>query len=173
MLPSVDSLNQQLLALPPTLSSLEGATQFVNTIAAFMDQVQAGPTGTAGIFTFDKAPAIAAIQVLPPVKDNSWIVNFANAIHTGTTAATLVPGTVTSPIWTVSSVDVSPPVIITLGAALSTLIADLAPVLSLNNPALPMAQAINNYTLAFTFLCTGIAGTPISPVPTPIPFPAE
>ena len=173
-LPSVSSLNNQLLALPPTLSSHEGATQFVNVIADYINQVQAGPTGSPGILTYTRPPAIAAIEALPPVIDNSWIPNFAAAVHLGVTSGILTPGTVTDPAWTASVVDVLPPVIITLPAALAVLTAGLAPVTSGNNPAMPMAQAIHDYALAFTFLCTGLAlALPAPPIPVPLPFPAQ
>lgn len=174
MLPSVSSLNSQLLALPPTLSSNAGATQFVNCIASYMNQVQGGPTGTPGIFTYLRPPVIAAIQALPPLIDNSWITNFANAIHLGTTGATLVPGTITSPAWTASITDIGPVSIITLSSALSTLISALSPVTWDNNPALPLAQAINSYTLAFTFQTTGLAlAPPGPPIPIVLTFPAQ
>ncbi len=174
-LASVDSLNQQLLALPYTLSSQQGATDFVNCIADYMNQVQGGPTGTPGIFTYLRPPAIAAIQVLPPVIDNSWIINFANAIHLGTVGATLTPGTVTSPSWTASITDTfAPPVNTGAAAALPVLISGLQPVTSGNNPAKPMAQAIHDYTLAFIFLCTGtVLAPPGPPIPLPLPFPAQ
>lgn len=173
MLPSVSSLNNQILALPPTLSSSAGATQFINVIAAFLNQMQAGPTGSPGIFTYSNAPAIAALTLLQPVGDNSWINNFANAIHSGSTAASLIAGTVTDPAWTASAVDTFPPTIITLSSALSTLISDLASVTALNNPAMPMAQAISNYAQAFTFQCTGLVTTGGPPAPLPLTFPAQ
>lgn len=167
MLPSVSSLNSQLLALPPVNSSVAGATQFVNCIANYMDQVQGGSTGSPGIFTYLRPPVIAAIQVLPPVKDNSWIVNFANAIHLGTTGATLVPGTIVSPAWTASITDIGPVSITTLAPALATLIAALQPVTWDNNPAMPLAQAIHDYATAWTFQTTGLALAPPGP---PIPI---
>lgn len=174
-LASVDSLNHQLLSLPPTLSSLEGATQFINCIADYMDKVQAGPTGSPGIFTYLRPPAIAAILSLPPVIDNSWIVNFANAVHLGTTGAILVPGTVTFAAWTASITDTfATPVNTTMAAALPVLVSGLQPVTSANNPAMPMAQAIHDYTLIFNFLCTGtVLAPPGPPIPLPLPFPAQ
>jgi hypothetical protein len=174
MLPGVSSLNSQLLALPPVGTSVAGATQFVNCIATYMNQVQGGPTGSPGIFTYMNAPAIAAIQALSPVADNSWITNFANAIHTGSTSATLVPGTITNPAWTSSLVDIGPVSITTLAAALSTLISGLNAVTSGNNPAMPMAQAIHDYVAAFVFQTTGlIADPPNAPIPLILTFPAQ
>lgn len=174
MLASVDSLNQQLLALPPVDTPTAGATQFVNCIADYMDRLQAGPTGSPGIFTFLRPAAIAAIMALPPVKDNSWITNFANAIHLGATGATLTSGTVVNPTWTASGVDVLPVVNTGLSAALATLISGLQPITSENNPAMPMAQAINGYAKSFTFLCTGlVAASSGPPTPLPLTFSAE
>lgn len=174
MLASVSSLNSQLLALPPVDTSIAGATQFVNCIADYMDKVQGGSTGAPGIFTFLRPPVIAAIMVLPPVADNSWIPNFANAIHLGATGAILVPGTITSPAWTASIVDIGPVSIITLASALSTLISGLQNVTSGNNPAMPMAQAIHDYAMAFTFLTTGLVlAPPGPPIPLPLTFGAQ
>jgi hypothetical protein len=173
MLPSADSLNQQFLNLPEETDRHQAATNVVNVIADFMNQVQAGPTGSPGIFTYTRPPAISMIEALPEVDDDSWIPNFANAIHAGATAAILTPGTVVYPAWTASSVDVLPVVNVGLGAALSVLMEGLQPVTSSNNPCLPLAQAIYNYTLAFKFLCTGLVlAPPGAPFPLPITFPA-
>jgi hypothetical protein len=173
MLPSVTDLTNQLKTLPPENNSLTAATNFVNVLSAFMNQVQAGSLGTPGIFTYNNAIAIPLIAALPPVPDNSWITNFANAIHAGSTAATLTAGTVTDPAWTSSGVDVLPPSITTLPAALSTLTSELSSVTSSNNPPQPLAQAIHDYTTAFTFLCTGLVTTGGGPIPLPLSFPAE
>lgn len=175
MLPPVSSLTNDIKGLPPTLSSLEGATNFINVVAAFMNQLQAGPLGAPGIFTYTKPPAIALLMALPPVKDNSWIPNFANAIHAGATAAILVPGTVTNPsVWTASVTDILPPVNTTIAAALPVLIGGLSSVTYQNNPPQPLAQAISDYTKAFTFLVTGLAlAPPGAPVPVPLTFPAQ
>jgi len=173
MLPSPGSLSSDLLTLPEELSSHQAAVNFVAKVAAFMNQVQAGPTGTPGIFTFNNASAVSGIEALTPVLDNSWIVGFANALHSGSTAATLTPGTVSSPTWTSSGVDVLPPTITTLPAALGVLIAGLGSVTSSNNPPMPLAQAISNYTLAFVFQCTGFEATDGGPVPVPLTFPAQ
>jgi hypothetical protein len=174
MLPSVSDLNNKILALRPTTSEIEGVTQFVKVIADFMNQMQAGSVGMPGIFTYNNAVAIALLQVLPEVADNSWIIPFANAIHAGSSAASLSPGTVTNPAWTASLVDVLPPVNTGLAAALPVLISGLQKVTSLNNPAMPMAQAISDYAKAFIFLVTGLVlAPPGPPIPLPLPFPAK
>jgi len=174
MLGSADDLKNQLLTLKPSDSPIEAATNFINVVAAFFDKVQAGPTGSPGIFTYNKAVAIPLIAALPPVPDQSWIMPFANAINAGAVAGTLTPGTVTLPaVWLVSVVDVLPPVITTIAVAKNLLIAALTPVTSTNNPPLPLAQALYLYISAFIFLVTGIGGTVISPVPIPVPIPAQ
>lgn len=174
MLPSVSSLNSQLLALPPVITSEAGATQFVNIIGDYIDQVQGGPLGTPGILTYLRPPVISAIQSIRPVADSSWITNFANAIHLGSTGATLIPGTITDPAWTASSVDIGPVSIITLPAALSTLISGLNQVTYNNNPAMPLAQAIHDYVIAFTFQTTGLMIIPgPSVAPLTLTFPAQ
>lgn len=174
MLPSVSSLNSQLLALPPVDSASAGATQFVNVIADYINQVQGGPTGAPGILIYLRPPVISMIQSLPLVADNSWVTNFANAIHQGTTGATLVPGTITSPAWTASGVDIGPVINIGASAALSVLIAGLNNVTYSNNPAMPLAQAIHDYAMAFIFETTGLVlAPPGPPIPLPLTFPAQ
>jgi hypothetical protein len=174
VLPSVSSLDNQILSLPPTEFSVDGATNFVNVIAAYMDQVQGGADGTPGIFTYFKPPVIAAIQILPPVSDDSWINNFANAIHLGTTGATFVPGTITNVAWTASLTDIGPVSITSLNTALSTLKSGLSLATSKNNPAQPMAQAIHDYAMAFIFQTTGLVlALPGPPVPLTLTFNAQ
>lgn len=172
MLPTADEFSSQLLTVPPEANSETAATNFIGVVATFLNQMQAGPTGTPGILTYNNSIAISGIAALTPVNDDSWITNFANAIHSGVTSATLTAGTVTSPAWTASGVDTLPPTITTLPTALSLLISELATVTSSNNPPQPMAQAIHDYATALTFLCTGIvAGSP--PTPLPLTFSAE
>lgn len=174
MLPSVDALKSKLLSLPESSSPIEAATNFINVVGDFMDQVQGGPTGNPGIFKYARPVAIPLIAALPPVPDMSWIIPFATAIHAGATAAILTPGTVASPAWTVSVMDiVSPPINIGLAAALPILIAGLAKVNSTDNPPLPLAQAIHDYAMAFIFLCTGLFLAGLVPAPLPLPFPAQ
>ena len=174
MLPSVSDLNDKFLALPPTASGIEGVTQFVKVVADFMNKMQAGSGGTPGIFTYNNSVAIALLLVLPEVEDNSWIIPFANAIHAGSSAAALSPGTVMNPAWTASVMDVLPPANIGLAAALPVLISGLQKVSSSNNPAMPMAQAFSDYAKAFIFLVTGLVlAPPGPPIPLPLPFPAK
>lgn len=176
MLASAESLNQQLLHLPPTIDRFGGATQFIEVVGNYLDQVQAGPTGTPGILVYNKSAAVSALLQIGTFLDNSWINPIASAIHVGVTAGTTVPSTVTDPVWDGSgNKDIltsgSPSTTITtLGAAKSVLIGGLGSANYFNNPALPIATAIRNYALAFTFLCTGLNSTFN---PTSKSFPAE
>lgn len=175
MLPSVSSFNDQLKTLPPSMDSHQAATNFINTVAAFINQVQPGPSGSPGILTYTKPPAIAMIEVLPPTLSNSWIVPFSNAIHIGVTTGVLVQGHAVAPAWTASGgSDVLTPVITTLAPALAVLQSGLANVNYSSNPPMPLAQAISDYVKAFTFLCTGLVlAPPGAPVPLPLPFTAQ
>lgn len=177
MLPSVNVLKNQILNLQPQMTNHQGAVNLIDVIADFMNQVQAGSGGSAGIFTFSRAPAVAILETQQPVLDNSWITNFANAIEAGVLAGSITPNTVTNAAWLGSGTDVatlpSPAATITtLAPAKAVLIAALAPVVSDNNPPMPLAQAIDGYTRAFTFLCIGLGVAPVF-VPIPIPFAAQ
>src|SRR5271165_2548819 len=99
MLPSVNSLSQNILALPPTDDATAGMTSFVGVIADFMNLVQGGPTGTPGIFMLANSIVIPALAALPPVADSSWISGFANALEAGINAAIITPGTVMNAAW--------------------------------------------------------------------------
>jgi hypothetical protein len=174
MLPSVSSLNSQILALSPNSSESSAMTNLVNVIAAFLNQMQAGATGSPGIFTYNNSAAISAMSSLPNAADSSWVSSFANGVHAGATAATLAPGTVVSPAWTASGVDTLPPTNTGLSAALSVLVSGLNNCTYSNNPAMPMAQAISDYAKAFTFLCTGLVlAPPGPPIPLPLTFNAQ
>lgn len=177
MLPPVSTLASNILALPTTTSANAGMTQFVGVIAAHMNQVQGGPTGTPGIFTLGNAAMIALLAAMPPVADNSWIVSFANAMEAGILTGIITPGTVTNPAWlgsgNVDAVTLPSTVatILTIPLAKATLIAALASATASNNPPVPFAQAIQSATLAFIFTCIGL-GPPPTFLPTPIPTPA-
>jgi hypothetical protein len=173
MLAGVDTLTMQLSMLKPSGNPIDAATKLIDVIAKYFDQVQAGPFGKAGIFTYNKEVAIPLIAALPPVPDQSWIMPFANAIHAGALAATLSPGTVSFPGWIISEVDIIPPVIVTIPVAKNILIGALTPVTATNNPPMPLAQALDLYIKSFVFLATGITLIGIVPAPLPLPFPAQ
>ncbi len=174
-LASADTLDQAILALKPSANKDSAIRAFVAVIANFMNQVQAGPTGSPGILTVNQNAFYNAFVTQQPVANNSWIDNFADAWYQGVAQGTITPGTVSNPAWTSSGVDVatsSSPVttIITLASAKAQLENELASATFGNNPALPFATAIRDATLAFTFLCIGLGP---SSVPIPIPINAE
>jgi hypothetical protein len=178
MLPSVNSLSSNILALPPTTDITAGMTSLVGVISDFMDQVQGGATGTPGIFTLANSLVITALSELTPVADSSWISGFANALESGITAAIITPGTVTNPAWSgsgnldVATLPTGAATITTISAAKAALMSGLASATAGNNPAVPFAQAISDCTLAFVFTCIGL-GPPPTEAPTPIPVSAE
>src|ERR1035441_10428782 len=99
MLPSANDLKNHLKALAPTKDASEGIKNFVTVVANFTNQVQAGPMGSAGILTFGNSAMISAMTAMTPVKDSSWIQNFANAWEAGILSAVITPGTVMFPGW--------------------------------------------------------------------------
>lgn len=179
MLSSAADFKIQLLALPPVKDAVTGVTNFVNAVGNFMDLVQAGPNGTAGIFALDRPAMISILLTQKPVKDNSWIPNFANAWYVGCTGAIITPGTVTdASTWTssITDIDTSPSAtvtITTLTAAKALLITGLQSVSATPDAPLPLANAIRNATLAFKFECIGLAISVPSPIPVPELLSAE
>ena len=172
MLPSVDSLSANILALTPTTDAMAGMTSFTGVIADFMANVQAGPTGSPGIFALAQSMVIPALAALPPVANSSWISGFADALEAGINAAIITPGTASNPALTTSGVDVATlptgaATITTISAAKAVLMSDLMNATAGNNPAVPFAQAISDCTLAFVFNCIGL-GPGSSPIPIPL-----
>jgi hypothetical protein len=160
------------------MDAVAGVTAFVNVIATFTNQVQAGSAGTSGIFTFGNAAMISILLTQQPVSDNSWAPKFANAWQAGILAGTIAPRTVTNAKWLVSDVDTltvaSPAVTITnVSAAKAALEASLLSITATPDSPLPLATAIRNATLSFTFNCIGIGGTILTPVTIPLPFSAQ
>jgi hypothetical protein len=178
MLPSVQSLADNIKALPTTLIPIVGATNFVGVVADFMNQVQAGSTGHAGIFTLNQAVIIATLFEFRPVSDNSWIEPFADIMATGITASIITSGTVTEPVWIGSglldteTLPAAASTITTIAEAKEQLITDLQNVVANNNSPAPLAQAISDCTLKFVFLCIGL-GPPPTFIPIPIPLDAQ
>lgn len=174
-LPSTNSLALNILALPTTIIPLTGVGNLISVLSSFTNQVQAGPTGSPGIFTFNGPITIPLIVAMPPVADNSWIPVFAAAMIAGITAGTITPGTVTNPAWLGSVVDVntSPSAVATISTiavAQATLISKLASATANNNPPYPFAEAIRDAILEFIFICIGLGpGPAFTPIPIPIP----
>ena len=177
MLPSASSLKDQLKALQPTQNAVQGITDFVTVISSFTNQVQAGPTGTPGILTFGNAAMVSIMMTMQPVKDNSWIPNFANAWAAGLLAGICTPGTVTDPAWIGSVVDImtlpsATATIPNISAAKAALMSELANVGPTDDAPLPLATAIRNATLQLQFLCIGLGPQPAL-LPIPLPFSAQ
>lgn len=178
-LPGVSSLVSDINSLSPTNDQAAGMAALGGVIANYMDQVQAGPLGSPGILTFNSSEFATQLGALPTVDDTSWITGFASAWETALLASTITPSTVSDPAtWPVSSTDTltasSPSsTITTISTAKSTLISGLGSATPDNNPPEPFAQAIHDAILQFQFNTIGVAGTPSSPVPTPVLRPAE
>jgi len=175
MLVSAADLKTAFLALSPTTNSTEGVTAFVGVVANFMDQVQAGPTGTPGIFTLNQSVMIPLILAMPPVSDDSWISNFVSAWQTSVSASTITPGTVTESVWVgsggldIATLPSAATTITTIAAAAATLESGLNLVGAASDQTLQLATAIRDATLAFVFNCIGLAAPPpLTPIPIPL-----
>ena len=177
MLPSVSTLSNNILNLPITSNKNEGVANFVTVIANFMNQIQAGSSGSPGILTFGNEAMISVLLQQNVVGNNSWVTNFVNAWQQGILAGTITPGTVTNPAWITSAVDVatlSSPgsTITTLSEATDILNSELLSISYKNNPPMPLAQAIYDAAMQLSFTCIGL-GPPPSSAPIPIPFSAQ
>lgn len=173
MLPPVSALNSAILGLTPLANQHTALVNFVNVIADHMDQVQAAGGGP-GILTVNRPVFVAQLETQAPTADSSWIPNFGLAWFMGVAQGTIAPGTVSNGAWSGgSSVDILTPgngagAIPNLSAARAVLEAGLANVKGDNSAAMPMAQAIQDGTLAMIFLCIGLSAGG-SPVPVPCP----
>jgi uncharacterized transporter YbjL len=177
-LPSAQTLSNNILALAPSSITDVAIPLFVDVIANFTNEVQAGPDGTPGILTFGNAAMVTAMEAMVPVADSSWIPIFADAWEAGITTGIITPGTVTDPAWLGSGNKdtetlASPATtIITLSAAKAILISGLMSAMPDNTAPLAFATAIYNATLAFQFECIGLGVAPTF-IPIPIVFPAQ
>lgn len=173
MLPNVNILAANILALPKTTDKMAGMTGFTRVIADFMDQVQASSEGSVGIFALAQSIVIPLLAALPLVADNSWIPGFADALEAGIINAIITPSTVTDRAWGGSAfrdtltLPTGAATITTISAAKAILISELASATYSNNPPVPFAQAIMDCTLAFIFNCIGL-GPSLTPVPIPM-----
>ncbi len=178
MLPTEQQFSNSLSALSLPLDKVEAVNDFVTAVANFTNLVQAGPTGNPGILKFGNAAMAALLLQMPPVTDESWIPQFANAWQAGLFTSTITPGTVTNVLWIGSGgLDIltvpSPIVTIpTLAVAKDLLMALLATVTITPDAPLPFATAIRTATLALEFTCIGL-GPPPTFTPIPIILPAE
>ena len=169
MLDSANTLKSNISALSPNTNKIVAIDAFVQVIADFTNQVQAGSNGTAGIFTFDNTSMATPLYSQGPVSDNSWMSDFADAWEAGINGGTITPGTVTDPSWigsgnsdtnTATSVASTIP---NIAAAKATLMSGLNNCTATNNPPQPFAEAIRDATLALNFVCIGLGAPPILP----------
>jgi hypothetical protein len=178
MLPSITIFKNNILALTPTDNILTAIPPFVGVIADFTNQLQAGPNGTAGIFTFGNAAMITILETQVPVDDSSWIPNFADAWEAGILTGTVAASTVTESVWIGSGTkdtetSASPAsTITTISAAKALLISELANVVPDNTAPLALATAINDATQALIFTVIGL-GPPPTFTPIPLTFNAQ
>lgn len=165
-------LNTKILALSPSTSKPSAVQAFVDVIATFTQDVQAGSMGSPGVLTLNKPAMVGILTSQSPTAGNDWIMTMANAWEAGVSTGTVAVGTVTNPAWIGSGgMDISCN-ISNVAAAKSMLISELASVVPDSSAALPMATAFRNATLALKFLCVGL-GPPPSMAPIPLTFNAE
>lgn len=174
--------------MKPADTPIQGIQQLADTIEGLINKVEPnlpGATISPGIFTWNKPIFIAQALALAPTPGPTWIPTLASAWTAACSASIIKPGTVNDPsLWQVSTVDtltlpVAAATITTISAAQAVLsgLLQLVPVaMAANQPGKApenMAKAFRAATLTFMFTLIGIAGTPISPVPTPVPVPAQ
>lgn len=188
MLKPLATWAERFANIPPTDSPSKGSLAFATVLGGLMNDVQGGPTGSPGIFTF-AAPVFAnGLSSLSPSGGTGWVSTLSQAWMSACQASVITPGTVTNPAWAASGVDVatSPSAASTIGtisaatALLKSGLMEVAELFQQKNPdpALVlkapenMAKAFRNGTLAFVFTCIGLApGLP--PFPVSIPIPAQ
>lgn len=176
MLPGPLVLASSLKSLPPAPDPLTGAMNFSKAIADYMTLMQAGPTGAPGILTFNVAVFAPLIAAMPPdPSGTAWGPMMANHWNTALLASIVAPGTVTSPVWTVSAVDIltvpsAAATCITAPVATALLSSKLGQVKPDIQAPLPMAEAFHEAISQLQFLCIGLTLVGVVPTPTPIPF---
>lgn len=176
MLPPVSVLSANLMALAPSPIQAVAVMNFVDVVCDYIDMVQASPLGSPGILTTNRPIFAQTLQMQMPVPGPAWISNFVLAFQQGVSLGIITPGTVTNPVWLGSGVDVltlPTPIatIVTLELATSLLQVGLLNVSAAPGAPMPLAQAISDAVMAFSFLCIGLGPPPAFP-PIPLPLPA-
>lgn len=173
--------------LKPQSTAVQGIMQLADVIEKLTNKVEPnlpGATVSPGIFTWNKAVFVAQALALVPTPGPTWIPVLASAWSAACTASIIKPGMVSAPsIWQVSTVDtltlpLAAATIPTIAAGQGILsgLLQLVPLDMQSKPDMApgdMGKAFRTATLGFVFTLIGISGTPISPVPTPIPAPAQ
>jgi hypothetical protein len=178
MLPGDFALYSKLKSLPPAQDAITGGTNFANAIGDYLGQVQAGPTGSPGILTFNASIFGSLTAAMPPdPTGKAWPSLMASNFQTAMLASIINPGTVVNPSWIISQVDIltapsAAATIITLPLAVVELTTQLSNVKADATAPLPIAKAFDAAIQQFQFLCIGLtfAG---SPTPLPLTFGAR
>jgi hypothetical protein len=184
MLADLQAWQDRLMQMSPAKDPISGALNLANFCGDMIDNVQASG-GHTGIFKFNRPlfTATLAASFAPTASPSVWATEISVAWQAAVSASIITPGTVTNPAWLISFVDVNTlPIgastIITLSIATNTLKNALVTSQSTFTNSVPdgskaFAKAFRDATLMFKFLCIGIAGTPVSPVPLPLPLGAQ
>jgi hypothetical protein len=177
-LKSASVLADALKALKPDMSKPAAVKKFVDEIGDYMDEVQAGSTGSKGIFKLNRPAMVSILLGQGPVMDTSWAPKFADAWEAGVLAAAITPGTVVNPAWVGSgSKDIATPgigaaAIITIPAGKAILMAKLMTAKPTMGAPITIAEAVKAGTEALMFLNIGLSAPPPM-APTPIPAKAQ
>lgn len=174
-LPGPSVLAASILALPKASDPVSGGMNFAGAISDYMSLIQAGPTGSPGILTFNKAIFGTLVGTMPPDPTGAaWGILMASNWNTAMLASIVTPGTVVDPTWTASAVDIltlpaAAATVITAPLAMAALAGKLANVKAGDTAPKPMAEAFHEAIGMLQFLCIGL--TLVGPVPTPTPLP--
>lgn len=175
---------KRLSEMNQSTSPPAGAKELADFYGDMADKVE-GVGGKPGIFTFNRAVFIAALDGFPPDPSApSWALRVSDAWQKACAASIITPATVTNAAWTASvkdvlTVPIGAATIITLSAAKVKLQTDLiasATVFKGNSDQgiIKFASAFREATLLFQFLTIGLVlAPPGAPVPLPIPTAAK
>ena len=173
--------------LKPASSAAAGIANLASAIEKLTNKVEPKVPGgvvSPGIFKWNKAAFIAKAMSLAPTPGPEWGVTLAGAWAAGCNTGVITPGLVTaSSIWAVSQADINtlpataatvPTVALGQAAIISILATMPAVMASTPEKGIELqAKAFRAGVLAFTFVLTGLAGTPPTPVPLSLTVPAN
>lgn len=175
----VDALHEKLKACPAEKTAQKGFQNIAEVVGDYMSKIQAGSTGSPGIIKFNSYLFGMLCATLPPDKTgDEFPAKMAENWLKAMKASSLVPGTVSSPAWVTSGVDVqtstsvSAASVPTLSSAVSKLESGLKKVKEDKSPPKAIAQAFHDACMALSFMCIGL-GPPSPPPPVPLLFPAK
>jgi hypothetical protein len=188
MLDPVSIWVDEFKKLPPASTPIQGIINLADVIEKLTNKVDPNmPTADAvlpGIFKWNKPVFVTQMLLLVPTQTPDWIPKVASAWAAACMSGIVTPGKVTaSSIWQVSVTDST--TIPAAAATIPTIAVGQAAIISMMStvPAIMavdpksaqemFAKSFRAAVAAFTFVLIGISGTPISPVPLPITFPAR